>query len=309
MSDNKPIEISLSVLPDNWENTCAIARAVEDNRLHSIAPADSPMIGPDMLLSCTACALSTSSAKIFSGVTNPVTRHPSVMAASYLCLEELAPQRNILGIATGDSALWSVGLKPARVTELGEYIVAVKALLRGEEAQWRGNRFAASWRSFEPFDLPVYVACTGPRAIHMASQVADGLVLSVGLAPEDLTWADEQIHEACTQVGRNPAELDIWHYSEITFADSAEAAAETTLGTFSHWLTLGGTDGKRIPDEYKPLLLELNNDTEDLQAAYATQGRGRIMVERAKALGVYVMDCVTFVTVTGHRTRSSDKAR
>ena len=64
------------------------------------------MLSSEMLLACAACALNTSKAKIFTGVTNPVTRHPSVMASSYLCLEELAPGRNMLGIATGDSALW-----------------------------------------------------------------------------------------------------------------------------------------------------------------------------------------------------------
>ena len=180
-----------------------------------------------------------------------------------------------------------VGLKPAKLVDLREYIVAVKALLRGEQVTWRGNCFRAAWRVFEPFDLPVYVACSGPKAIRMASQVADGLILSVGMAPEDLDWVGQQIEAACAEIGRDPAELDLWHYTEVTFAESAALAAENSLGWFSHWLTLGGTSGKRIPEAYKPLLAKLNEDTEDLDAAYGTEGRGRIMVKRAKELGIY----------------------
>ena len=52
-------------------------------------------------------------------------------------------------------------------------------------------------------------------------------------------------------------------------------------------MTLGGTAGKRIPPEYLPALSELNADTQDIDSAYATENRGRIMVQRAKALGVY----------------------
>lgn len=281
------IQICMTVNQGTWNDMIATARAADESALHSIGIADSPMLVRDMHLACAACALNTSMTKIITGVTNPVTRHPSVMASAFLQLEELAPGRIICGIATGDSALWGVGLRPAKLAELREYIVALKALLRGERADWQGSSFSATWNDFEPFDLPVYVACAGPKSIHMAAQVADGLILSVGVAPEDLDWTRQRIEKSCAEFGRDPSELDVWQYTEITFAESTAAAAENSLGWFSHWLTLGSTGGKRIPEEYKPLLAKLNIDTEDLQAAYGTEGRGRIMVERAKELGLY----------------------
>lgn len=266
---------------------CAVARTVDAGELHSVGVPDTPMVERDVYLSCAAAALNTSRCMIVTGVTNPVTRHPSVAAAALGQLEELAPGRVICGIATGDSAVWGVGLKPARVAELREYILAVKALLKGEPASWRGRRFSQSWSEFTPFDLPVYVACAGPKSVRMASQVADGLILSVGVSPDDLGWIDEQIAAACAEVGRDPAEVDVWHYAEITFAESAAAAAENSLGWFSHFLTFGGTAGKRVPEELLPALTALNADSQDVEAAYRSEGRGRALVERAKALGVY----------------------
>lgn len=284
---SEPLQICMSIMQGTWDDVSEAARAVEAAGLHAVGIADSPMVERDMHLACAAAALSTTSSRIITSVTNPVTRHPSVMASAFLQLEELAPGRMILGIATGDSAVWGVGLKPARLSELREYILAVKSLLRGEEAEWRGQRFRATWRDFEPFDLPVHVACSGPRSIHMSAQVADGLIVCVGVAPEDLAWLEEKVAVACAEVGRDPAELDIRQYAEVTFAESATVAAENSLGWFSHWLTLGGTAGKRIPEEYKPLLAELNVDTGDIDAAYGTEGRGAIMVKRAKKLGIY----------------------
>ena len=225
---SQAIQICMTVVQGCWNDISATARAADESGLHSIGIADSPMVVRDMHLACAACALNTSKTKIITGVTNPVTRHPSVMASAFLQLEELAPERIICGIATGDSALWGVGLKPAKLAELREYIVAVKALLRGERADWKGSSFSAIWSQFEPFDLPVYVACAGPKSIHMAAQVADGLILSVGIAPEDLDWARQRIEASCAEIGRDPSELDVWQYTEITFAESAAAAAATS---------------------------------------------------------------------------------
>ena len=73
----------------------------------------------------------------------------------------------------------------------------------------------------------------------------------------------------------------------MTFAESREVAANNTLGLFTHWLTLGGTAGKRIPKEYVEPLKQLNEDTQVLEVTYGGEDRGRQMVERAKRLGLY----------------------
>jgi 5,10-methylenetetrahydromethanopterin reductase len=220
-------------------------------------------------------------------VTNPVTRHPSVTAAAMLALAELAPRRVAIGIGPGDSALWSVGLKPATIAELRDYVVAVKALSRDEEAQWRGRSFRRTWTGWSgSMDVPIYVACAGPKGLRSAVQVADGVIVSMGFAAEDIANVRRLIDEGCAEVGRRVDELDVWWYSEVTFAGSLEEAMESGFPRFAQWLTMGSMVHKRIPEPLGPLLRELMGDRRDIGTIMAPD-RARILVERARRLGVF----------------------
>ena len=288
MNESSPeLQFCLNVLQGNWDDVTRAARTIDANGVQGIGVVDSPALERDVYLAAAACALSTERTKIFTAVTNPVSRHPCVAASALLQVEELAPGRVICGIATGDSAMWGVGLRPAKVETLREYVLAIKALLRGDEATWKGKRFHGHWRRWSQFELPVYVACSGPKAIRMRAQVADGLILSNGFASEDLDWAHTHIREACQEVGKDPGELDLWYFTEITFGKNTEASAERSLGWLAHWFNLGGTKGKLVPEKYKPLLAELNADNEDLSTTYDVEDRGAILVRRAKRLGLY----------------------
>ena len=281
------LQFCLNVLQGSWDDVTRAVRTIDAHGVHGIGVVDSPALERDVYLAAAACALSTERARIFTAVTNPVSRHPAAAAAALLQLEELAPGRVICGIATGDSAMWGVGLRPAKVETLREYILAIKALLRGEVATWRGQRFSGHWKQWKCFELPVYVACSGPKAIRMGAQVADGLILSNGFASADLEWAHTHIREACREVGRDAQELDLWYFTEITFGVNPELSAERSLGWLAHWLNLGGTKDKLVPEEYIPLLAEINFDNQDLSTTYDVEDRGAILVQRAKRLGLY----------------------
>ena len=57
-----------------------------------------------------AMALNTTKVKLGTGVTNPLTRHPSVLASAYATLEEYAPGRMIVGrLGLGDSSVETDG--------------------------------------------------------------------------------------------------------------------------------------------------------------------------------------------------------
>ena len=51
------------------------------------------------------------------------------------------------------------------------------------------ERSAPQWRDWdEPKNIPVYVACSGPKVLRMASQVADVLIMAMGRGDEDLKY-------------------------------------------------------------------------------------------------------------------------
>jgi len=146
--------VCVGVFPFKWSEVGEIAGALERAGISDMGIVDSPLVCRDLYVGCVASLLQTDKLRVHTAVTNPVTRHPSVTAGSALSLCELAPGRVVIGIATGDSAVWGVGLKPAKVSELCEYIIALKTLLRGEEAVFQGNTFRGHWKDFDPSLAP-----------------------------------------------------------------------------------------------------------------------------------------------------------
>ena len=284
----KTIQLGLNFTQQkNLRDVARWYEACDRAGLAAVCTPDSPALLRELYVSTTIAAMVTSRIRIMTLATNPVTRHPSVTASAAMSLDELAPGRIVIGIATGDSALWATGQKPARVAELREYILAVKALLRGEPATWRGETFEQAWSNREPRDIPIYVTCSGPRVLSMASQVADGVVVTMGFAPENVAMIQATIRRACGEVGRDPESVDFWSNAMITFDESRERAMEYSLGWATNWLTEPTLEGKGIPPEMHEPLLRMNADIHDLDAVYKTPNRGRILVQRARDLGIH----------------------
>ncbi len=285
---NQKMQLGLNFTQQkNLRDVATWYEACDRAGLTVVGTPDSPALLRELYVSTTVAALATEKVNIMTMVTNPVTRHPSVTASAAMSLDELAPGRIQIGIATGDSALWATKQKAAKVADLKEYILAVKALLRGEPATYRGETFEQAWSNWEPRNVPIYVACSGPRVLSMASQVADGVVVTMGFARENVELIQATIHRACGEVGRDPDTVDFWSNAQITFDESKEKAMEYSLGWTTNWLTEGTLSGKGIPPEIKEPLLKMNEDIHNLEAVYKTPDRGRIQVQRAKDLGIY----------------------
>ena len=284
---NSDWKLSVMIAHGSVKRAVDLWKACEDAGLHVIGAADSQNLMREIYVSLTACALSTSRAKIMTYATNPVTRHPTVTAGAFVALEELAPGRLMMGIATGDSAMWSMGRKPAKLAALRDYIIAVKGLCAGEEITWDGHSFKPRWAYFEPFNLPTYVMCSGPKILRMAAEVADGAVVHMGFAPEDIAYARSIIDEGRRAVGKDPDTFDVWWNAHIVFDETYQAAADRSVGWLPSWLTMGSMDGKGIPDEYKEKLKQLNADTHSLSAVYRSGNRDETVAARAKELGIH----------------------
>ena len=261
-------------------------RACDAGGMDVIGVPDSPVVARELYVTATHCLAVTERARMMIAVSNPVSRDVSVTGAALTTLDELAPGRVAFGIGSGDSALWGVGLAPGRVDDLRQYIVALKALLAGEEATIGDRTFRSTW-STEPRDVPVYVACSGTRVLRMASQVADGLVLAMGFGADNLAYVRATIADACAEVGRDPAELDLWGHCSLVFAPTVEEGMAKNLGVNPGWMTMGTLEGKQIPEEFREPLLQLTSDFRNLSTEYATKDRGAALVDRAKDLGIY----------------------
>src|SRR5918992_668193 len=127
---------------------------------------DSQLLSRDVFVTLGHAATRTSRLSIFPAVTNPFTRHPSVLASAIQTVEELAPGRVKLVIGTGYTSASTIGRKPATLAEMRSCIATVRTLLAGKAADFDGTPGRLRYASGRP--IPVLMAASGPRAIELA---------------------------------------------------------------------------------------------------------------------------------------------
>jgi 5,10-methylenetetrahydromethanopterin reductase len=150
----------------------------------------------------------TTTLRVATGVTQPVTRHASVMAGAMATLAEMSGGRAILGIGTGFSSLRTIGLSAARIATVETYVDTVRRLLRGEAAGFaNGVEGRLSWLP-HPVDVPIVMAATGPRVTQAAARIGDGVILHQGLSPDLLARALGWLKDARTDA--RPCDVSCW---------------------------------------------------------------------------------------------------
>ena len=136
------------------------------------------MIGRDTFVILGHAAAHTKRMQLFPAVTNPLTRHAAVLASGIQTVEEIAPNRIKCVIGTGYSSAATIGRKPATLAEMRECIGAVKTLLDGGKVDWNGTPAGLSYASGRR--IPVIMAASGPKAMELAGEIGDGVLLLVG---------------------------------------------------------------------------------------------------------------------------------
>lgn len=157
-----------------------------------------------------ALSVSTTKLRFGTAVTNPLTRHPTVTASAFSTLHALSGGRATLGISVGDSALKAMNLEIAKMAELADTVVKIRALLGGQSASFSGEDQAKL--IFGNVDIPIYVAATGPKMLKMAGAMADGVILMNGVAPELIEAAIALVREGEREAGRPNGEtkMVVW---------------------------------------------------------------------------------------------------
>jgi 5,10-methylenetetrahydromethanopterin reductase len=185
----------------------ACARAAEDVRFATAWLPDSQFIWRDVWASLALTATATEKILIGTCVTNFETRHASVTAAAASTIEELAPGRMLLGVGTGDSAIKTLGLRPTKLELMREQIELVRLLQTGEEVEFRGR--AMRMKAAPGHATPVYLAANGPKALALAGELADGVIMLVGLAPALIENALRHVAEGAARAGREIDDIDL----------------------------------------------------------------------------------------------------
>jgi 5,10-methylenetetrahydromethanopterin reductase len=245
---------------------------------------DSQSLWADPFVSLAVAAERTTRPRLGITVSNPMTRHPAVVASSLVALQRLSGGRMIYALSSGDSALRNIGVRPARVAELEEFGVAVKALCAGRNAIWKGNELVLRWGSYP---VPLWMGAEGPRTQYLAGQIADGVVLSNALDAEVMALARANLAAGAESVGRSIDDIEIWCMAAMSLAGSEEegvARLESQLAGTANHVYRFHMDGKGLPAQYRDAITTLKDRYDS--SVHATPDRAAANARLVRELGL-----------------------
>ncbi len=140
-------------------------------------------------------------------VTNPGTRDWTVLASLFATLNDMSGGRTICGMGRGDSALRYIGRPPTTLATMAESMRVIKALVAGEEVEYNGQALRIPWIE-QGWDLPMWAAGYGPKALATVGRHADGFILQLA-DPQVLEWTLGAVREAAAESGRDPGEISV----------------------------------------------------------------------------------------------------
>ena len=229
---------------------------------------DSQLLCRDTFATMALAATQTSRLTLFPAVTNPFTRHASVLAGAIQTVEELAPGRIKFVIGTGYTSASTIGRKPATLAQMRACISTVKTLLAGNAVDFQGIPGRLGYAAGR--DIPVLMAASGPKAIELAGEIADGVLLLVGFTPGIVDAVLARLEQGARRSGRRLEDLEIvWAVRTGTASTTAEAqrlARPTAvhwgiLSWGNHWLPHAGLQipAFEIPQEVLDIYPDLGH--------------------------------------------------
>jgi len=170
--------------------------------------------------SAIAGALSTDPASSFRlalGAVNPYTRHSVVLAMTGSALDELLPERIVMGLGTG---------LPLRLAQMGipysptEAVGRVSAAMDQLRALWAGERLPSATPglpSIQPMfppvhRIPLFMAAYRKEFVELAGQKADGYLARPCESIPSLRGILERLRASATAAGRNPGDIETAAY-------------------------------------------------------------------------------------------------
>ena len=248
-------------LPESLTGFGELCREAEGAGFEWLGVADSQSVFHEMYVALTLAALNTSRVRVGPLVTNPLTRHLVVTASAMASIDELSNGRAVLGIGSGDSAIYTLGAPPATLAGLEESIDTLGRLTGGEAVK----REARTWQVHRTSRrVPIYLAAEGPRTLELAGRVADGVIVGLGLTPEVIGLSLAAIERGARAAGRALADLDVWWFAKTNVADTHEAA----VGPIKMALAASANHAFRFTLEGKGIPAELHEPIRGLQREY-----------------------------------------
>ena len=188
----------------------------EEKGFEAVWQAESRLVR-DAIVPMAAYAAVTNKIKVGSGVINNWTRNIGLLAATFLTLDDLAPNRVICGIgAWWDPLAKNVGIDRRKpLLAMRETVEVLRRLLNLERVTFHGEfhhvdniELDVVHGRHEPRNIPIMIGATGDLMMEMTGEISDGCVMNYCVAPEYNDKALELLEKGAKKAGRTLADID-----------------------------------------------------------------------------------------------------
>jgi 5,10-methylenetetrahydromethanopterin reductase len=194
----------------------AFCQYAEQRGFEAVWQAESRLVR-DAIVPMAAFAAATTRLKVGSGVINNWTRNAALIAATFLTLDDLAPDRILLGLgAWWDPLARNVGIDRRQpLLAMREVVTVVRRLLQMERVTFHGEFVHVTDIELdivhgrrEPRNVPIYIGATGMKMMELAGEIADGALLNYLVSPQYNAQAMEALEQGARRAGRRLADID-----------------------------------------------------------------------------------------------------
>lgn len=190
------------------------------------------IVGRDALVALGEVAGETQDLRLGTGIIPMSSRASWLTAMAAATVQERSAGRLVLGVGTGPAV-------PGALEHLRHLILTIRRLLDGEAVETDGRTVRLSLIPEEP--VPIWMSALGPRAMRVAGEVADGVLLN-WCTPERVHDAASAIREGASAAGRDPADVTVAVYVRASLGaseDASMAALRTAAGEYASYPAYG----------------------------------------------------------------------
>lgn len=217
----KRIALALTGWPDRVRTMVKAACLAEERGFDMVWVAEDYFTGRDGVTPLACIAFSTEKVKLGTCVTSLYTRSPGLIAATMATLDELSEGRMVLGLGAGLGWVSMFSMDPSQmkpIETMTESTRLIRALFSNRAVTFHGKNLTIRGDPYWWPDgvvrpvrdrIPIYVGARRPKMNRLTAEIADGLIIEVGIPVPIVKKRIEQFRACAQRAGRDPDQLDI----------------------------------------------------------------------------------------------------
>ena len=240
-----PITLEAEITPGMPVNQVVeLARLAEDVGFDRLGISD-VVFWHDCFVLLGIVAAKTSRIGLGSMVTNPYSRHPAVLAGIAATLHDVSGGRAFLGIGAGAGLEALDETYPRPVAHVREAVEVMRALLRGETVNYRGETITVNDSRLQhvdpaaPANVPMSIGTRSPQMMRLAGEIADiALVGGRYLSPSLAAQYRKQIADGAARIGRQVSDVEVAPRVTLCVSEDGDLARRSVKRYVAHYIAL-----------------------------------------------------------------------